>query len=89
VETVIGRLAVWGAWASLAIVIFAFLPTAGPGDPIFVIPDYVWNPLVGVLQLDRYFPVGVFLAILVFDVGIRIGLFMVWIGSWIWRVLVN
>lgn len=80
----IDRAVVWLVWGSVGVVLFAFLPTTAPGDPVFTLPDYVFDPLVGVLQLDRYFPIGVFLAIVAFDISLRIGLFAWWAGSYIW-----
>lgn len=69
------------------VVLFAVLPDAGPGDPVFTIPDYVFDPLVGVLELDRYLPIGALLVILGFDLSIRVGLFGIWLGSWVWKHL--
>lgn len=80
----IDRVVVWAAWGSFALVLFALLPTTTPGDPVFIIPDYVFDPLVGVLQLDRYFPIAILLSIMVFDVALRVGLFAWWAGSYVW-----
>jgi hypothetical protein len=73
------------AWGGVLIVGLSLLPAASPGDPVFTIPDYVFDPLAGVLALDRYFPVATLLVLFVFDVAVRVGMFGLWLAGWVWK----
>lgn len=63
---------------------FALLPDAPLTTDVLVIPDVIWNPLLGVLSLNRYFPIAALLAVATFDVTIKVGMFGLFLTSWAW-----
>lgn len=71
--------AVLGALAGMVIL----LPDAPASLAELTIPDVVWDPLVAVLQLDRYFPIGTMLSIAGVTVLIKVGMAALWLYSWI------
>lgn len=66
-------------------VMWALLPDAPESLDTLTIPDEVWDPLVGVLQLDRYFPISTLLAIAAVAVTIKVGMLGMWLYSWVAR----
>ena len=66
--------------------LFAVLPEASAYDTAdLTIPDVVWDPLVGVLSLNRYLPIVALLVIASFDVTAKAGMAALWLGSWVLR----
>ena len=62
------------------------LPNASAFDSSpLTIPSVIWNPLVAVLQLNRYFPVETMLRLALLTIGIGIGLAGWWLVSWVTR----
>lgn len=61
------------------------LPDAPLTTDTLTIPDVFWNPLVGVLSLNRYLPISALLAVATFAVGIQGALFFAWLTSWVWN----
>lgn len=59
------------------------LPDAPESLDELTIPDVIWDPLVAVLQLDRYFPIGTLLAVAAVALSIRGGLAVLWLWSWV------
>jgi hypothetical protein len=82
---------VWGVKIALVLSIIggiiALLPDAPPGSGAFTIPDVIWNPLVAVLSLNRYLPIGALLAVLVAQVTIQTVLATLWLTSWVWKLV--
>lgn len=64
---------------------FAALPDAAPGDPTLSIPSVLYDPIVGVLHLNRYFPVGALLNVISFDLTLRSAMLGLWVTSWLWE----
>lgn len=74
------------AVTALLVAGFALLPPASIEDATpLVIPDYVWNPLVGVLSLDRLLPIRTLLTCAAFALAVQAGMAAWWLGSWILR----
>jgi len=71
--------AVLGAFAGMIVM----LPDAPESLDTLTIPDVIWDPLVAVLQLDRYFPIGTLLGIAAVAVLIRFGMAALWLYSWV------
>jgi hypothetical protein len=63
---------------------FALLPPASILDTTaLVIPDYVWNPIVGVLSLNRLLPISALLTVATLTLAIQAGMAGWWLLSWI------
>lgn len=66
---------------------FALLPSADSSDPYYAtpltIPDLIWTPLTGILQLDRYFPIHELLNIALLNLGIMVGMAGFFLVSWL------
>lgn len=71
--------AVLGAIAGMVVL----LPDAPDTLGELTIPDVIWDPLVAVLELDRYFPIGTMLSIAAVALLIRVGMAALWLYSWI------
>lgn len=77
---IVAKVSAVGAVLLLA---FALLPDAPAGLDTFEIPSVVWDPLTGFLHLDRYFPLSTLIAIASVSLTIRVGMFGLWLYSWI------
>lgn len=64
-------------------IMWNLLPDAPESLDALTIPDEVWDPLVGVLQLDRYFPISTLLAIAAVAVSIKVGMLGMWLYAWV------
>lgn len=69
----------------VAVILFAIalLPDAPESLDELTIPSVVFDPLVSVLQLDRYFPIATLLGIASAAIAIRVGMATLWLYSWI------
>lgn len=75
--------AVIGILTTLA---FVLLPDATVLDSTpLTIPSVIWDPLVGVLHLNRYFPLSALLVVTGLGLAIRAGMAGLWLVSWITR----
>lgn len=81
--TFLWQIARIGAVAFLIVAAISLLPDAPESLDAIEIPTVVWEPLTGVLKLDRYFPISTLLAIAAVSISIRVGMFGVWVYSWI------
>lgn len=61
----------------------ALLPDAPAELPELVIPSVIWTPLLGVLALNRYFPISELLVIAGLALSIRVGMFGVFVYGWL------
>lgn len=74
--------------AVVAVVTFmaTLLPLPSSTDTAdLTIPDVIWNPIVGVLALNRYFPIATLLILASTTLLIRAALAGFWIVSWLLR----
>ena len=70
--------------------IIAALPATSTIDTTpLTIPDVVWNPLVAVLQLDRYLPVHELLAVAAAALAIQAGMAAAWLTGWLAKHLLG
>lgn len=72
--------------AAIAGILFgaiSLLPDAPAELDSLTIPSVIFDPLVSVLQLDRYFPISTLLAIAGTAIAIRVGLATLWLYGWI------
>ena len=69
---------------------FALLPPASLStlDPL-TIPSEIWDPIVAVLHLDRYFPIHELLIVAVLALTIQAGLAGLWLVSWLGKHLLG
>lgn len=72
-----------GAILGVLLLALALLPDAPADLDTFTIPAVIWDPLTGFLHLDRYFPIATLLAIAAAAISIRVGMFGLWLYSWI------
>lgn len=73
------------AVVAVLLLAISLLPDAPDELDELVIPDVIFDPLVAVLQLDRYFPIATLLAIASASIAIRVGMAGLWVYSWISR----
>jgi hypothetical protein len=71
------------AIVSLLGIMVALLPDAPAELEALTIPSVIWEPLVAVLHLDRYFPISTLLAIAGVAISIRVAMFGFWLYSWV------
>lgn len=65
---------------------FTLLPPASVYDNTALsIPSVLWDPLVAVLHLNRYLPIGALLVIATIALGIQSGLAGFWIVGWVMK----
>lgn len=81
--TLLWQLARVAAVVGIIVGALYLLPDAPESLDTLTIPDVIWNPLVAVLQLDRYFPISTLLAIAAVGLSIRGGLAALWLWSWL------
>lgn len=74
-----------GAVVAVLTIMWNLLPDAPDELDVLVIPDVIFDPLVAVLQLDRYFPIATLLAVASAAIAIRVGMAGLWLYSWIAR----
>lgn len=72
-----------GAVAFLIVAAISLLPDAPESLDAIDIPEEIWEPLTAFLKLDRYFPISTLLAVAGVAISIRVGMFGVWMYSWI------
>jgi len=66
--------------------VVANLPVATVYDASpLTVPDVIWNPLVGVLSLNRYLPITTLLVLAAFTIAIQAGMAGFWMVSWVLR----
>jgi hypothetical protein len=69
---------------------FLLLPPASVLDTTaLTIPDYVWDPIVAVLSLNRLLPINTLLAVAGFTLAIQAGMAGWWLMSWLLRHLLG
>lgn len=85
--TLAWQLARGAAVVAVMLIAFSLLPSADTTDPYYAtpltIPDAIWTPLVGILQLDRYFPIHELLNTAYAGLAILVGMVGWWLVSWI------
>jgi len=83
VAVFIARMVAVVAVLSIAI---ALLPNASSYDSsTLTIPDVIWNPIVAVLGLNRYFPIQELLTVATVAIGIQAAFVGVWLYGWLSR----
>jgi hypothetical protein len=64
--------------------VLRILPDAPSSLPAtLTIPDIIWNPLVAVLGLNRYFPISEALTVMALGLTIQAAMAGIWLYSWI------
>jgi hypothetical protein len=87
VAWVVARVAVVAAILTTA---FLLLPPASILDTgSLTIPDYIWNPIVAVLSLNRLLPINTLLVVASLTLAIQAGMAGWWLMSWLLRHLMG